>query len=81
MVNHQAKYFSEFIDIVLKLNNLNSSELYRKIVDLSIRFIDAERGFLLLYDEQGELQVEVARDKRGEEIGDRKRKCNSSNPA
>ncbi|MCD4817537.1 MAG: sigma 54-interacting transcriptional regulator [Candidatus Cloacimonetes bacterium] len=70
-VNYSAKYFSEFIDIVLKLNNLNSSELYRKIVDLSIRFIDAERGFLLLYDEQGELQVEVAREKSGEEIGDR----------
>ncbi|MCD4818809.1 MAG: sigma 54-interacting transcriptional regulator [Candidatus Cloacimonetes bacterium] len=68
VVNHQAKYFSEFIDIVLKLNNLHSSELYRKIVDLSVRFVDAERGFLLIYNEQGELQVEIARDERGKEL-------------
>ncbi|RLD59268.1 MAG: hypothetical protein DRJ01_11545, partial [Bacteroidetes bacterium] len=64
----REKYFTEFINIVLKLNNLNSSELYKKIVDLSIRFIDADRGFLLLYDEQGELQIEVARNKNGEEL-------------
>ncbi len=64
-----ANYFSEFINIVLMLNSdLILSELLKKIVSLSIRFIDADRGFLMLYNQKGELQIEVAKNRKGEDL-------------
>ncbi len=64
------EYFPELMEMLMLLNsNLVLSELLIKIVDLSIRFIDAERGFLLLYDSSGQLQMEVARNRKEEDIG------------
>ncbi|MCD4654803.1 tetratricopeptide repeat protein [bacterium] len=65
----KREYVSELIEIITHLNsNLPLSGLLIRIVDLSIRFIDASRGFLLLFDPNGQLQVEVARDWQGNDL-------------
>ncbi|MCD4653829.1 sigma 54-interacting transcriptional regulator, partial [bacterium] len=65
----KQEFVSDFIEIITQLNsNLPLSGLLRKIVDLSIRFINASRGFLLLYSPDGRLQVEVARDRKQNDI-------------
>ncbi len=59
----RIKSFTDLLNIIRKLNsNLRLEELLQGIVDLSIEFIGADQGVLLLYNEEGKLENHLARD-------------------
>ncbi len=49
-------------------SSLNVSTVLQIVMDTIIRLTNAERGFLMLYDDHGELQIKVARDWEQETI-------------
>ncbi len=62
-------YFSEMMEIIQILNSsLVLNELLVKIVDLAIRFVQATRGCLLLYDGSEKLEPRIVRNKQGEDL-------------
>jgi len=45
--------------------------LIRKVLDKSIRITGAERALIMLYDDENVLRIEMARDARGTDLGDK----------
>jgi len=57
------------LDISKAINSiLHLDELLKMVMDMVIKVTRAERGFLLLIDEQGQLQVETAYNLEGEKL-------------
>jgi len=61
--NAVIENLKQLLQITKNLNsNLSLEHVLTQIVDLSVRFTDAERGILLMYDSKNSLIVKVARD-------------------
>lgn len=68
LTSHPA-YLNELLEMIQILNSsLLLSELLVKIVDLTIRFVNANRGILFMADTYGNLEVEIARTHQGEDL-------------
>jgi len=62
-------YFQELLKIIRELNsNLTLKNLLEKIVDVSINFINADKGILMLYNQERKLEMQVARNNKKENL-------------
>lgn len=63
-VSENTEFFKELLDIIRQLNsNLSLQELLQRIVDLTIDFIQADRGIIMLFNNEGMLEIKVARNR------------------
>ncbi len=60
--SERAQSLSEFLQITHQLNSdMELDTFLKKVIDLSIKFLNADCGYLLLYNDEGRLETEIAR--------------------
>lgn len=64
--NDIKKIVSETEDVLAQVSE--PLELVELIIDLVVEFTKAERGFLMLFDEEDRLQFKIGRNNRGENV-------------
>ncbi|MEW6686633.1 MAG: sigma 54-interacting transcriptional regulator [Candidatus Edwardsbacteria bacterium] len=71
LISEDARRLSTLYEIGQVVNSIRQpEELLTKVLDLALELFQAERGFILLRDEKGELSIKIARNLEGETLDD-----------